>query len=313
MLRYCNLVNDWTENVSLRAIKQRTNEPVEAYAGRFYAQIGRMGKNPDDCTPDFVQGLLPELRVAVFMQRPENADETIKYAKLAEICNIKKNAEEVALVEVAEDALRSDDPIQRKAQLLHLDDSLKQIKESIATLKTPSAAPSEEINAFQPGNNQSGQRNNSYGQNQRGNQNRNGNRNNQSRRNGNNNSRAPFRNNQNGQRFNGICNHCGIYGHKWRECKRRLSGQPGGNNSQNQNYNSRPQNNGPSNAPGPAQVPINVHMPPLYSGQASNYPPPGQQRIMMVEAYPAHPPAATSVPQITYEPSVASMGTHSQQ
>ena len=53
--------------------------------------------------------------------------------------------------------------------------------------------------------------------------------------------------------------------------------------------------------------------PPLYSGQTSNYPPPGQQRLMMVDAYPAHPPVASNVPQLTYEPSVVSMCAPSQQ
>ena len=61
------------------------------------------------------------------------------------------------------------------------------------------------------------------------------------------------------------------------------------------------------------QIPINVHMPPMYSGQASNYPPPGQQIMMMVDAYAARPPVTPSLPQLTYEPSVASGYAPSQQ
>ena len=134
LLKYCNLVNDWTENVSLKAIRQKVSEPVESYAGRFYTQIRRMGKKNDESTPDFVSGLLPELRTAVFMARPGNADDVIAFAKLAELCQIKKNAEEIAAIESAEDALQSADPIERKAQILNLADGLKEIKESLANL-----------------------------------------------------------------------------------------------------------------------------------------------------------------------------------
>ena len=94
-----------------------------------------MGKNPDDCTPDFVSGLLPELRSQGSQVRAGNAG--IQYAKLAELCQIKNDAEEIAAVECSEEALQIKDPIENKASLLLLADGIREIREGLATLQSP--------------------------------------------------------------------------------------------------------------------------------------------------------------------------------
>ena len=293
--KYCN---DWTENVSLKAIRQKAGKPVKAYAGRFYTQIRRMGKHPDD----FVSGLLPELRSQVFMMRPANADNVIQYAKLAELCQIKKNAEEIAAVESSEEVLQTKDPIEKKAHLLSLDEGLKEIKESLAALsKSQLNTSPEEIQAFQGNNNNSQRYNNNNNNSQRnqgsnsGNLTNENNRNNQQRRNnGNRNHGRPRFNNQ---RFNGNCHNCGIYGHRARDYhkSRNSNYQNGGYNQQNQNFDRHPHNQGNDSGNSQqgqnrSQTPVNVIMPPRYSGHASNYPPHGQQRMMMMGTYTGHPP-----------------------
>ena len=83
--RYCNLMNDWAENVCLREIKQSPDMPVEVYINKLCDQARRMGKPLAACIPDLVCGLTYNIQKEVILRCPQTPDEVIQHAKLAEV------------------------------------------------------------------------------------------------------------------------------------------------------------------------------------------------------------------------------------
>ena len=90
--RYCNLVNDWAENVCLRSITQSPDMPVEIYLNKFCEQARRMGKPLAACIPDLVGGLVYDIQKEVILRCPQTPDEVIKHAKLAEVVTRRDKA-----------------------------------------------------------------------------------------------------------------------------------------------------------------------------------------------------------------------------
>jgi hypothetical protein len=248
--KYCNLTNDWTENVTLRSIKQEPNMSVSIFCMKFTDQCTRMGKDPNDCIPDLVQGLTPEIRKEVIMKSPTNCDEVIKYAKLAEIVikSVKENQSVVTTLQ---------DPLAPQANALELSANLKDVVQSLSLLTHNFKDPKSNENNVQQAsdnsqnrsnpsngpNRNSGQfQNNNRNRNQRGNNRNSGfNRNQGSWNRGNRNNRSNFQNRNprpgGGRRINGNCYNCGLFGHAKSTCRRpamanqNKTGQPNSNST----------------------------------------------------------------------------------
>lgn len=206
--KYCNLVNDWAENVNLKNTKQGLDDPVEAYIVKFSDQATRMGKDLDECVSEFVNGLIPEIQANVILHCPANFEAAARHAKLAELVHKKR----VPVVN------QISSQIPENPEMIELITGLKEATKLLTEAVKPVTSNSSSDNvdsesAVQNLNTSSGQ---GFNRSFRG-------RNNFGRGFG-----RP--NNQNvttriPNRFPGYCLRCGIYGHRARDCRRNVPGR----------------------------------------------------------------------------------------
>lgn len=249
--KYCALANDWAENVTLKNIKQRKDEPVEIYLNRICEQVRRMDLNIDNCMGDIVGGLIPRIRREVAMQAPANVEDCIKKAKLAEVLTKATESENVDSPAVVPkvNMLESGDPMLERANLYELVDTCKEIQKVFKGVKSGCNSDNHDtvanLQEGQPGDNhgppfspQQGRPPQSQGGYNGFNANRS--RGNYSNNWGRNNSTA----NRGG--FNGRCFRCDRIGHRASSCRVKMNrGQ--GDNRRGGFYQQRgPQNRGNS-------------------------------------------------------------------
>ena len=204
--KYCDLINDWAENVSLRSISQTTDMPVEVYLNKFCEQVRRMGKNLQDCVADMVSGLRSDLQRDVILSSPRTAEDVMKFAKLAEVvANKNRNSVSGQINHISEghEELKG-----VKGELLTVIKEIKQVTKNLGSENNDNSNNKNkkddhsEVNMMQNGDN-------------RGNNNNNGNNNNRNR-----NSPQNWNRGGNRGRFNGICYNCNIFGHRAADCRK---------------------------------------------------------------------------------------------